>query len=237
MNWKISLLLLVVIIVSAAFFVIASFFLGTPWGKVKALISAHYYLENTYEQQMNEKCVLYDFKSEVYVVFVIPKNNKNICFRVYVEDNGDVWKETYYKVYFSYELGEEANEKVQQIFGDDNIACARLDSETINAYNLENLNENTKLEDIIAKFDNRYDLGVKIYREFDFSDYSAEAEKILEFINYVNSLEYKPYDVYFIYYTNGRNLYGGDFRLRLEQDEYENINCVQDLLPYIIVFK
>lgn len=230
---RIFVICFIIFILIISFFIFMFMFYGTPWGKVKALKQVQEYLDKTYRQNMVAKSVTYDVDGNTYMVMASPKSNENIKFFVYIDKNGEVWKDKYYIEYFSYELGKGANQYIKELFGNVNRAYAAIDGESIKSYNIEKLSENTKLDDVINKFNGKYYFGVVIYREFPILDYKEDAQKMLKFINYAKSLKSKPNKILFSYYKDGDTSSKSLFFVRFDQKEYASITKIEDLISYI----
>ena len=230
-----------IILAGVALLLVFSFFIwyhimsyGTPWGREQALKQVQEYLDETYTQKMTVNNVSYQLHQDTYLVSASPESNRNINFLVFINKKDHawhVWKDQYYIEYFSYGLGAPADKYAKELFGEESRAYASIDGETIKIYGIHGLNENTRLEDVIDVFSDKYHIGVCIYRELNLSDYDKDAEDMLLFINYVNSLKCKPNKVSFSYYEEGS--YSSYFRYTLKKEEYQNITVVNDLLPYI----
>ena len=202
---------------------------GTLWGKAKAENIAQEYLNKTYTQKMIVNDTYYDIESNKYMATAYPKSNKAIKFFLFIDKQGNIWKDQYYLRYFGYELGKEANEYTKKLFGEDSRAYALIDGETIDIYNISTLNENTKLKDVIDKFDRKYYIGLVISGEFRNS--VNETKKLYAIIKYTNSLKYKPYKVCFSFYKEKSDT--SNFHLSLKEKEYQSIDCTGELLKYI----
>lgn len=231
---KLIIIITIILFVTVVIFYWVAFTVyGTPWDKAKAMQQAKKYLDDTYEQKMLALNVTYEIDLNVYTVLVTPEKNNKIKFLVFVKENGEIWKDQYYLAYFGYGLSIKADEYAKRLFGEENRAKAYIDGELISSYNIPNLNEDTKLEDIDYVFDDHYVMSVVIFREFNYSAINDEAEKILKFIDFLKKLECKPRKVRFMFYKNGILSSKNLNIVFIEQKEYMNITNLNELLPYL----
>lgn len=207
------------------FCIVFSLLFGTPWGKAYAFYTIKKYVSDEYVQDMIVERVVYDLEGGAYIGIVTPLENNDIEFSVYLHKDWTVWKDKYYLEYFSNELGVIPDENAKKIFGDDSRAYAVIEGEKIEAYEIQNLNEDTQLVNVVEKFDDKYRIGVSVKYEFDLEDYEAEAGRILEFISFVKTLEYEPSSICFNYQKQ--------FVVDLSQKEYIEIDSINELKSYI----
>jgi hypothetical protein len=221
-----------IIIIISGLFWFRFVFYGTPWGKKQALELVQEYLNDTYIQKMIVLNSSYEVNRNTYIVSAIPENKEDIRFLVFISNKKgiwNIWNDQYYLEYFSYELGLGANQKAKEIYGEESWAYADLYSETIDTFNIENLNEETRLENVIDVFNGKYRLSVHVYKGADSFDCNSDANRMLMFVKYVNSLMCKPYNISFFY----ENSSDESLLIILDEMEYQNITQVDDLLPYI----
>lgn len=199
-------LLILVIIVS--FFII--FFIWMfgefikfywPGKKDKAVDTAQAYLQNKYKQQMVYLVVRTSFEPEVYKVYFSPENNTNLKFCVEVLPDLSISSDDYYIRYFEQEIATAFKEDIKVIWGGDALMYAYMSTMPISNYNIPNLNEKTKLDDVKQHLHNYY-FSVYTAKVFEPGEKQTEAKRIFKMIQIVKDSSYKPDRILFWYFDS-----------------------------------
>lgn len=227
---KIKPWILIGIVLLSILFYYCNIYLGTPWEKAHSIKTAKDYLKEKYTQEMTVGDTMYDACMGTYYVKTCTIETPPIYFNVAIDrKNGEVWYDDYYLRYFENEMDKSLSEYAQKLFGKDVRVKDRIDSNNINVYHIENLNESTKLEEVIDKFDTKYQLFLSISGEFN--NTQDEIEKLYNFITFIKSLESKPYYIHISYYKDNSD--NSNFSLSLTDEDIEFYSCIEDIIPDI----